>query len=153
MAQKFSDQGGKTTFATLSAKLGLPARQLFNDPVDLGPAPDCVGRASPHGNGQGAPLNRPIPIGFDKTISQPLMIAVMTDLLELKADDMVLEIGTGLGYQSAVLAELAGTVASLPAALAALSNLLNKRDSRFFFKKPLFPDICSDWCDNVSWHD
>src|SRR5215469_9308585 len=48
-------------------------------------------------------LNRPIPIGFDKTISQPLMVAVMTDLLELKPDDTVLEIGTGLGYQSAVL--------------------------------------------------
>ncbi len=55
-------------------------------------------------------LNRPLPIGFDKTISQPLMVAVMTDLLELKPDDMVLEIGTGLGYQSAVLAELAGRV-------------------------------------------
>jgi protein-L-isoaspartate(D-aspartate) O-methyltransferase len=55
-------------------------------------------------------LNRPLPIGFDKTISQPLMVAVMTDLLEPKADDAVLEIGTGLGYQSAVLAELAGTV-------------------------------------------
>ena len=53
-------------------------------------------------------LNRPIPIGFDKTISQPLMVAVMTDLLELKSDDLVLEIGTGLGYQSAVLAELSG---------------------------------------------
>ena len=38
------------------------------------------------------------PIGFDETISQPLMVAVMTDLLELKADDVVLEIGTGLGY-------------------------------------------------------
>jgi protein-L-isoaspartate(D-aspartate) O-methyltransferase len=50
-------------------------------------------------------LNRPLPIGFDKTISQPLMVAVMTDLLELKPDDAVLEIGTGLGYQSAVLAE------------------------------------------------
>ena len=50
-------------------------------------------------------LNRPLPIGFDKTISQQLMVAVMTDLLELKADDAVLEIGTGLGYQSAVLAE------------------------------------------------
>ena len=36
-------------------------------------------------------LNRPIPIGFDKTISQPLMVAVMTDLLELKPDDTVLE--------------------------------------------------------------
>ena len=55
-------------------------------------------------------LNRPLPIGFEKTISQPLMVAVMTDLLELKRDDVVLEIGTGLGYQSAVLAELAGSV-------------------------------------------
>ena len=53
-------------------------------------------------------LNRPLPIGFDKTISQPLMVAVMTDLLEVNPDDVVLEIGTGLGYQSAVLAELAG---------------------------------------------
>jgi protein-L-isoaspartate(D-aspartate) O-methyltransferase len=58
-------------------------------------------------------LNRPIPIGFDKTISQPLMVAVMTDLLELKSDDLVLEIGTGLGYQSAVLAELSGKVYSV----------------------------------------
>src|SRR5215471_8894797 len=58
-------------------------------------------------------LNRPIPIGFDKTISQPLMVAVMTDLLELKPDDVVLEIGTGLGYQSAVLAELASSVYSV----------------------------------------
>jgi len=58
-------------------------------------------------------LNRPLPIGFDKTISQPLMVAVMTDLLEPKADDAVLEIGTGLGYQSAVLAELAGTVSTV----------------------------------------
>jgi protein-L-isoaspartate(D-aspartate) O-methyltransferase len=58
-------------------------------------------------------LNRPLPIGFDKTISQPLMVAVMTDLLELRPDDVVLEIGTGLGYQSAVLAELAGRVYSV----------------------------------------
>jgi protein-L-isoaspartate(D-aspartate) O-methyltransferase len=58
---------------------------------------------------QYAYLNRPIPIGFDKTISQPLMVAVMTDLLELKPDDVILEIGTGLGYQAAVLAELETT--------------------------------------------
>jgi protein-L-isoaspartate(D-aspartate) O-methyltransferase len=50
---------------------------------------------------------------FDKTISQPMMVAVMTDLLELKPDDMALEIGTGLGYQAAVLAELAGRVYSV----------------------------------------
>jgi SAM-dependent methyltransferase len=58
-------------------------------------------------------LNRPIPIGFDKTISQPLMVAVMTNLLELKPDDVLLEIGAGLGYQAAVLAELAGRVYSV----------------------------------------
>jgi protein-L-isoaspartate(D-aspartate) O-methyltransferase len=58
-------------------------------------------------------LNRPIPIGFDKTISQPLMVAVMTDLLEPKPDDVVLEIGTGLGYQAAVLGELVGRVYSV----------------------------------------
>jgi len=57
--------------------------------------------------------NTPLPIGFNKTISQPLMVAVMTDLLELKPDDVVLEIGTGLGYQAAVLAELAGRVYSV----------------------------------------
>ena len=62
---------------------------------------------------QYAYLNRPIPIGFDKTISQPLMVAVMTDLLELKPDDVVLEIGTGLGYQAALLAELADRVYSV----------------------------------------
>jgi protein-L-isoaspartate(D-aspartate) O-methyltransferase len=58
-------------------------------------------------------LNRPLPIGFEKTISQPLMVAVMTDLLELRPDDVVLEVGTGLGYQSAVLAELARRVYSV----------------------------------------
>jgi protein-L-isoaspartate(D-aspartate) O-methyltransferase len=55
----------------------------------------------------------PVPIGFEKTISQPFMVAVMTDLLELEPDDTVLEIGTGLGYQTAVLAELASTVYSV----------------------------------------
>ena len=58
-------------------------------------------------------LNSPLPIGFEKTISQPLIVAVMTDLLDVKPDDVVLEIGTGLGYQSAVLAELAGKVYSV----------------------------------------
>jgi protein-L-isoaspartate(D-aspartate) O-methyltransferase len=62
---------------------------------------------------QYAYLNRPLPIGFDKTISQPLMVAVMTDLLELKPNDVVLEIGTGLGYQAAVLAELSDKVYSV----------------------------------------
>jgi len=57
--------------------------------------------------------NSPLPIGFDKTISQPFIVALMTDLLEISADDVVLEIGTGLGYQTAILALLARKVYSI----------------------------------------
>src|SRR6266542_1777265 len=57
--------------------------------------------------------NIPLPIGFNKTISQPFIVALMTDLLDVSADDAVLEIGTGLGYQAAILAELAGKVFSI----------------------------------------
>ncbi|QPB18856.1 protein-L-isoaspartate(D-aspartate) O-methyltransferase [Rhizobium sp. 007] len=55
----------------------------------------------------------PLPIGFDKTISQPFIVALMTDLLAPQPHEAVLEIGTGLGYQSAILAELAGQVWSV----------------------------------------
>ena len=55
----------------------------------------------------------PLPIGFDKTISQPFIVAVMSDLLELRPGDVVLEIGTGLGYQAAVLSRLVGWVWSV----------------------------------------
>jgi len=57
--------------------------------------------------------NLPLPIGFDKTISQPFIVALMTDLLDISADDAVLEIGTGLGYQAAILAQLAHKVYSI----------------------------------------
>ena len=57
--------------------------------------------------------NIPLPIGFDKTISQPFIVALMTDLLDVRANDTVLEIGTGLGYQAAILAELARKVYSI----------------------------------------
>ena len=57
--------------------------------------------------------NVPLPIGFDKTISQPFIVALMTDLLDISADDTVLEIGTGLGYQTAILAQLARKVYSI----------------------------------------
>jgi protein-L-isoaspartate(D-aspartate) O-methyltransferase len=54
--------------------------------------------------------DRPLPIGFDKTISQPFMCALMSDLLAPEPSDAVLEIGTGLGYQTAILAEIVGHV-------------------------------------------
>jgi protein-L-isoaspartate(D-aspartate) O-methyltransferase len=50
--------------------------------------------------------DHPLPIGYGQTISQPYIVAWMTELMELKKDDKVLEIGTGSGYQAAVLAEL-----------------------------------------------
>ena len=50
--------------------------------------------------------NRPLPIGFGQTISQPYIVALMTELLRVDKDDVVLEIGTGSGYQAAVLSKL-----------------------------------------------
>jgi protein-L-isoaspartate(D-aspartate) O-methyltransferase len=55
----------------------------------------------------------PLPIGAGKTISQPFIVAAMTELLDLQPGDRVLEIGTGLGYQTAILAELARQVYSV----------------------------------------
>jgi protein-L-isoaspartate(D-aspartate) O-methyltransferase len=53
--------------------------------------------------------DRPLPIGHGQTISQPYIVAVMTALLDIRPGDVVLEIGTGSGYQAAVLAEIADT--------------------------------------------
>jgi protein-L-isoaspartate(D-aspartate) O-methyltransferase len=57
--------------------------------------------------------DHPISIGHKQTISQPYMVAFMTDALELRGGEKVLEIGTGSGYQTAVLAELSGEVYSV----------------------------------------
>lgn len=57
--------------------------------------------------------NRPLPIGHGQTISQPYIVARMTDLLKVGAGATVLEIGTGSGYQAAVLAELGARVSSI----------------------------------------
>jgi protein-L-isoaspartate(D-aspartate) O-methyltransferase len=57
--------------------------------------------------------NHPLPIGYDQTISQPLIIGLMTAALDLTGSEKVLEIGTGSGYQTAILAELAKTVVTV----------------------------------------
>lgn len=57
--------------------------------------------------------NRPLPIGYGQTISQPYIVAIMTDLLDPQPNDRVLEVGTGSGYQAAVLAELVDRVYSI----------------------------------------
>jgi len=58
-------------------------------------------------------IDDPLPIGLEQTISQPFIVAVMSELLALKPKDRVLEIGTGSGYQTAILAELVSEVYSL----------------------------------------
>ena len=58
-------------------------------------------------------LNRPLPIGYGQTISQPFIVALMTEMMNVGNGDKVLEIGTGSGYQAAVLAELAKSVYSI----------------------------------------
>ena len=58
-------------------------------------------------------FDTPLPIGFGKTISQPYIVALMTDLLRVGSCDRVLDVGTGLGYQAAVLARLASRVYSV----------------------------------------
>ena len=66
-----------------------------------------------HPDDSGAYRDYPLPIGDGQTISQPYMVALMTEALRLTADDKVLEIGTGSGYQAAVLAELSREVYSV----------------------------------------
>lgn len=71
----------------------------------------------------------PLPIGSGQTISQPLMVAIMTEALQLRADDRVLEVGTGSGYQAAILAELARSVVSverIPELLEAARTVLTR---------------------------
>jgi protein-L-isoaspartate(D-aspartate) O-methyltransferase len=80
----------------ISAMLKVP-RHLFVDKSQWGSAYD----------------DRPLPIGFGQTISQPYIVALMTESLEIKKNEKVLEIGTGSGYQSAILAELTDKVYSV----------------------------------------
>ena len=70
----------------------------------------------------------PLPIGFEQTISQPFIIALMTEALELTGNEKVLEVGAGSGYQTAILAELARmviTVERLPALAERAKNTLS----------------------------
>ncbi len=74
--------------------------------------------------------DRPLPIGLEQTISQPFIVALMTQALELTGSEKVLEIGTGSGYQAAILAELARlviTVERLPSLAEAAKKVLNSR--------------------------
>jgi protein-L-isoaspartate(D-aspartate) O-methyltransferase len=96
MVKEQMERRGIADVRVLEAMRKVP-RHLFVDPV-------LAGRAYE---------DAPLPIGEGQTISQPYMVAVMTAALALQGGERVLEIGTGSGYQAAVLAELAGQVYSI----------------------------------------
>ena len=75
----------------------------------------------------------PIPIGEEQTISQPYIVALMTDLLSLKGNEKILEIGTGSGYQAAVLSQLVDTVYTIEI-VESLANSAKKRLDNLNYK-------------------
>ncbi len=95
----------------------ITRRELDRDALDPSvlEALGCVPRHEfvPQPLRQHAYQNRPLPIGHGQTISQPYIVAIMTDLLETDAEDEVLEVGTGSGYQAAILAKLVRRVYSI----------------------------------------
>jgi len=112
LARETAKETGRPTFdARVMAVIGAVPRHRF----------------VPAGQVRSAYENRPLPIGHGQTISQPYIVALMTDLMNLKPDHTVLEIGTGSGYQAAILAELVQTVCTIeivePLALAAAERL------------------------------
>jgi len=103
--------------ATIAAKSDATSEALERDEIDprilraMGKVPRHA--LVPEDMRDAAYENRPLPIGYGQTISQPYIVALMTDLLQLEPGDRVLEIGTGSGYQAAVLAELGMQVYSI----------------------------------------
>jgi len=93
-----AEMGPRTGRGTLSPRVMQALREV---PRHLFVPPEHLSKAH---------LNRPLPIGYGQTISQPFIVALMSDLLDLRPDDKVLEVGTGSGYQTAILARLAHSV-------------------------------------------
>jgi len=86
----------------------------------------------PDGVRREAYADRPLPIGYGQTISQPFIVALMTDLLQAGASDVMLELGTGSGYQAAVLARLARQVHPLEI-VPALADAATQRLQRLSY--------------------
>ncbi|MBM3118284.1 MAG: protein-L-isoaspartate(D-aspartate) O-methyltransferase [Chloroflexi bacterium] len=90
LSQEISDKRVLSTMARVPRELFVPPDSYYSAYEDM-----------------------PLSIGFGQTISQPFIVALMTQALELKGDERVLELGTGSGYQAAILAELAKWVVSV----------------------------------------
>ncbi len=87
--------------------------------------------------------NNPLPIGFDQTISQPFIVALMTESLSLKGNEVILEIGTGSGYQTSILSTLSRRVYSIERIRPLLVNAIS------CFKKLKLTNIISECRDGL----
>jgi len=96
LVEQFVKQAGVTDKRVLKAMLFVPRHEFV-----------------PKQHHKHAYGDHPLPIGDDQTISQPSLVALMTQLLKLKGDETILEIGTGSGYQTAILSFLAKEVVSI----------------------------------------
>src|SRR5881394_2222036 len=111
------------TYADTRSETGLPA---MSPAVRAAMGKVERHRLVPDGQRDLAYRNHPLPIGNGQTISQPYIVALSTDLLNLKGGEAVLDVGTGSGYQAAVLAEIASRVYSIEL-IASLGNEAKQR--------------------------
>ena len=103
----------------------------------------------PAGAAAQAYSDQPLPIGEEQTISQPYMVAVMSEALELRGNERVLEIGTGTGYQTAVLARLAREVYSVEVS-ATLATLARERLAQMGFSNVVI--VTGDGSEGLAAH-
>lgn len=92
--------------------------------------------------------DRPLPIGYGQTISQPFIVALMTDLLDTKPTDKILEIGTGSGFQAAILSSIVKEVYTIEIVKALYEN------AKEIFKKHNFTNVASRFGDGYyGWEE
>ncbi len=125
---------GQQTADPLAADRAALLRELRDQGIDSETVLEALDhvpreRFVPDGIRHLAYANRPLPIGYDQTISQPYIVALMTELIDPQPTDRVLEIGTGSGYQAAVLGELGSevfTIEIIPELAASAATLLGE---------------------------
>ena len=121
-------------------KYGGPLNQKVRYALEQTPRHLFVDNNTPY-------ADRPLPIGYEQTISQPFIVAYMTQMLDIELDHKVLEIGTGSGYQAAVLSYLAKkiyTVERIPELAKKTSELFETMEQHKHIKVKL-DDGCYGW--------
>lgn len=139
VAERTSARSGKQLNENAATRARMVTEQLAGRDIVDRRVLDAMGRVPRH---QFVPLelqkeayaDSPLPIGHQQTISQPYIVALMTQLVEPKPDSKALDVGTGSGYQAAVLAELVQSVHSIEI-VEALANEARERLRRLKYRK------------------